>query len=168
MAELERDAITLPPQRGPLFYLGAIGLVVLMVVGTLAVLGRHVGRPFLGAIEIIQAAILLMACASVVIATISEAHAAVHLLTDRLAAKPKHSLAKLAAFLSAIFFIGLTVGGVWLAMDYWHAHEESEVLHIPFRPLRALTALTMASIACVYLYRTFRSSLSHKPASDRQ
>jgi TRAP-type transport system small permease protein len=160
MAELERTDLIentqAPLARGPLFYIGAIGLLVVMIVETLAVIGRRVGWPFLGAIEIIQAAILMAACAATVSATLNQAHATVHLLTDRLPHKPKQWLQRFAALLSALFFVGLAAAAVWLAADFWHAYEESELLHISFRPLRAVTALAAAAIAGIFLYRSLR------------
>jgi TRAP-type C4-dicarboxylate transport system permease small subunit len=168
MAEIDRQSnLQAPVARGPLFYLGACGLLVVMIVETLAVLGRHLGLPLLGAIEIIQAAILVSACAAVVLATVNSAHAAVHLLTDRLAAKSKRRLAQFTALLSALFFVGLTVGAVWLALDYWHAHEESDLLHIPFRPLRTLVAIAVASIACIFVYRAVHELPGDKPGGKQ-
>jgi TRAP-type C4-dicarboxylate transport system permease small subunit len=144
--------------RGPLFYVGAGALLIVMVVETVAVIGRHIGWPLLGAIEIIQAAILIAACAAAVSATLNQAHATVHLLTDRLPQIVKQWLLRFDSLLSALFFAGLTVATVWLAMDFWDAYEESELLHISFRPLRAVTALATAAIAIVFLYRAVRKS----------
>jgi TRAP-type transport system small permease protein len=145
-----------PIDRGPLFYIGACGLLIVMAVETVAVIGRHVGWPLLGAIEIIQAAILTAACAATVTATLNQAHATVHLLIDRLPHKPKQWLLRFTGLLSAAFFAGLAIAAVWLTVDFWQAHEESELLHISFRPLRALTALATASIAGIFLYRALR------------
>jgi TRAP-type C4-dicarboxylate transport system permease small subunit len=144
--------------RGPLFYVGAGALLIVMAVETVAVIGRHIGWPLLGAIEIIQAAILIAACAAAVSATLNQAHATVHLLTDRLPQIVKQWLLRFDSLLSALFFAGLTVATVWLAMDFWNAYEESELLHISFRPLRAVTALATAAIAIVFLYRAVRKS----------
>ena len=146
--------------RGPIFAVGAIGLLTVMAVDTIAVLGRHLGMPLLGAIEIIQAAILISACAATVIATINQAHAAVHLVTDRLGPRAKHALSVIAAVLATLFFVGLCLGVVWLAMDFWSAREESELLHIPYRPLRALAALTIASVAALFAYQALRRARS--------
>ncbi len=69
MAELmERDSSG--QTRGPLFYIGAGGLVLAMAAEALAVLGRHAGIPLLGALEIIQACILLMASTAMLSATL--------------------------------------------------------------------------------------------------
>jgi TRAP-type C4-dicarboxylate transport system permease small subunit len=155
VAELKSDSQSAPVDRGPLFYIGAFGLIAVMTVETLAVIGRHLGWPLLGAIEMIQAAILLSACAATVIATLNRAHATVHLLTDRLAPAWQVLLVRLASLLAALFFIGLAVGAIWLTSDFWLAHEESEVLHISFRPLRVISALAALSVAGIFAYRAF-------------
>jgi hypothetical protein len=39
-----------------LFYAGSAGLLTVMLVESAAVIGRHIGVPLLGALEIVQAA----------------------------------------------------------------------------------------------------------------
>ena len=76
-----------PPEktrRGLLFYVGSAGLLCMMLVEAAAVIGRHLGMPLMGALEIVQAAIVPAACAAMLIATLRGAHAAVHLVTERL------------------------------------------------------------------------------------
>jgi TRAP-type C4-dicarboxylate transport system permease small subunit len=138
------------------FYIGAGGLAVVMLTEALAVIGRHIGWPILGALEIVQAAILPAACASMVVGTLADAHAAVHLITDRLSGSPKVWLARFAALLSACFFAGLAAGATWLAYDMWGAYEESEVLLIPYRPLRITVVLAMAIVTALFAYRLLR------------
>ncbi len=145
-----------PLARGPLFYVGAGGLLIVMLIETAAVIGRHIAWPLLGAIEIIQAAILLASCSAMVATTISHGHASVHLLTDRLPQGPRHWLLRFGSLLSALFFLGLTIGGIWLAVDFWNAHEQSELLRIPFRPLRALAAVSVVTITAIFVYRALR------------
>lgn len=157
MAQLDESTSPAPPSRGPLFYVGAGGLLTVMIIETLAVIGRHIGLPLLGALEIIQAAILLAACAAMVIATLANAHATVHLLVDRLPAPVKRAVVRFVALLSAVFFAGLTAGSIWLLTDFWHGHEVSEMLGIPFRPLRIVAALCTGVIAAAFAYRVLRS-----------
>src|SRR5512144_1948383 len=86
-----------------LFYVGAAALLLVMLIETIAVIGRHIGWPVLGAIEMIQSAILLAACASTVIATLHHSHAVVHLLTDRLRPSLRSMLLRFASILSVLF-----------------------------------------------------------------
>ena len=136
--------------RGPLFYVGAAGLLLAMGVEALAVLGRHVGVPFLGALEIIQTAILLAATSAMVSATLSGAHASVTLLTDRVGPTARSILRRLSALLSTVFFAALAAGSLWLTVDSWNEFEQSELLHIPFRPLRVISLAAVAAIAVLF------------------
>jgi TRAP-type C4-dicarboxylate transport system permease small subunit len=144
------------PPRGPLFHLGAVGLLTLMAVEAISVIGRHIGIPLLGALEIMQAAILIAACAAMVIATVTQAHASAHLLVDRLSPRARQWLLRAGAGLSALFFAGLTAGSLWLAIDFWSAHEQSELLGISFRVLRGIATLTTAIVAVLFLQRALR------------
>jgi TRAP-type C4-dicarboxylate transport system permease small subunit len=142
--------------RGPLFYIGATGLLLAMAVEAVAVLGRHLGIPLLGAIEIMQAAILLTATAAMVSTTVSQAHARVTLLIDRVSPTAQNVLKRVSAFLSILFFIGLAAGALWLTVDTWNEFEQSELLHIPFRPLRVISFVAAAAIALLFLRELFQ------------
>lgn len=142
--------------RGPLFYVGAAGLLLAMGVEGVAVLGRHVGIPFLGALEIIQTAILLTATAAMVSATLNRAHASVTLLTERVSERTRLVLAKFSAFLSTLFFFALAAGSLWLTIDAWNEFEQSELLHISFRPLRVITLASVLAIAVLFLRDLFQ------------
>ena len=142
--------------RGPLFYIGAAALLLAMAVEAVSVLGRHIGAPFLGAIEIIQSAILLTATAAMVSTTISHAHARVTLLIDRVRPTARSALKRLSAFLSILFFAGLAAGSLWLTIDTWAEFEQSELLHIPFRPLRVISFVAAAAIAVLFLRELFQ------------
>jgi TRAP-type C4-dicarboxylate transport system permease small subunit len=144
-------------RRGPLFYVGSAGLLGMMVVEAASVIGRHIGVPVMGAIELVQAAIVPAACAAMLIATQRGAHAAVHMLTERLPEAARGKIARAGSVLSALFFAAMCAGGTWLSMEYWDTFEKSEVLSIPFRPLRALVALTGAALAVTFLRMAFQS-----------
>lgn len=156
MAEL-KDHDSKVQTRGPLFYIGAAGLMLAMLVETFAVIGRHAGIPLLGALEIIQACILLMASAAMLSATMSKGHATVTLLTHRVGERARQCLHAFAHLLSALFFVGLSAGALWLAVDSWNDYEQSELLHIPFRPLRIVSLAAAGAIALVFLRDMWRS-----------
>lgn len=152
---MERDSGN--QTRGPLFYIGAGGLVLAMAVEALAVLGRHAGIPLLGAMEIIQASILLMASTAMLSATLNKGHATVTLLTTRVGDGTRSYLNAFAHLMSALFFVGLSVGVLWLAVEAWNDHEQSELLHIPFRPLRLVSLVAAVAIALIFLRDMWRS-----------
>jgi hypothetical protein len=45
-------------------------------------------------------------------------------------------------------------------IEHWHDHEESELLHVPIRPLRLLCVASMLIIVAVFAYRTIASRRS--------
>lgn len=143
--------------RGPLFYIGAAALLLAMAVETIAVLGRHAGIPLLGSLELMQACILLMASAAMLSATMNKGHATVTLLTNRVGERGRRILSAFADLLSALFFIGLTAGAFWLAVESWNDYEQSELLHIPFRPLRIVALTAGGAIAVIFLRDVWRS-----------
>jgi TRAP-type C4-dicarboxylate transport system permease small subunit len=134
-----------------LFYVGAGGLLTVMLIEAIAVIGRHTGIPVLGALEIAQAAIVPAACASMVIASLHGSHATVSLILDRLSPARRAFLERFCALLSSLFLAVLFIGACWLARDFWDSHEHSEVLQIPFRPLRILTAASAGALALIFL-----------------
>jgi TRAP-type C4-dicarboxylate transport system permease small subunit len=156
MAELSPDRPTVAShqQRGPLFYIGAAGLLLAVTVEVISVAGRQLSAPVHGALEFIQTAILVTASVAMLSATLANTHATVHLVTSRAPPELKRLLARFAAVLSAIFFIGLAGAGAWLTIEHWNLHEESELLHIPFRPLRILSFLSVVAIAGVFIRRS--------------
>lgn len=164
MAELNGDEARASRRRqglrGPLFYMGAIGLATATVIDTIAVSGRWLSLPLHGALEIIQAAVLITACVSMITATLEGSHATVHLLLNRVGPRFKVLLNRVASVVGVVFFAGLTVASVWLTVEHWGGREQSELLHIPFRPLRLLCSVSMLIIVAVFAYRAFRPKAS--------
>ena len=60
------------------------------------------------------------------------------------------------SILAGTCFAALSIGSTWLAIEYWNSYEQTEVLHIPFRPLRVLVSLAAAALAFVFFHRAFR------------
>jgi TRAP-type C4-dicarboxylate transport system permease small subunit len=126
-----------------LVWLGGGALLVAMAVDTLAMLGRTFQVPLLGAIEIVQASVLIAASGALVIAALDEAHARVRLVLDRLPAGWRHSAERCYALAALLFYGALLAGSVWIAADLWGGHEESELLRIPYRPLRVVVVVVL-------------------------
>ena len=155
-----------PPTKGVagwLFYLGAAGLLLAMTVDAVAVVGRHIGWPLLGSIELVQAAILVASSTAMLSATLAGKHATVHMLMDRLSAGSRALMQKIHALLCALFFLTLACGGVWILNDLWDGHEESEVLHIPFIPLRLLSIIAVLGVALTFALRLFKRGGKRSP-----
>jgi TRAP-type transport system small permease protein len=132
--------------RDALVWVAGGALLVAMLVDTTAMLGRQLHWPLLGAIELVQAAVLFGSAGALLLATLEQAHARVHLLLDRLPTRVQAALARLHALFSLLLFAGLLAGSAWLALDLWNGHEESELLRIPYRPLRVALVLTLVAL----------------------
>lgn len=133
-----------PSAQDLLVWVAGGALLAAMVVDTVAMLGRQVRWPLLGSIELVQAAVLFAACGGLIVAARAEAHARVHLVLDRTTGRLRSTLVLLNALASALVYAALLAGSVWIAFDLWHAQEESETWHLPYRPLRIASVLTMA------------------------
>ena len=153
------DPMNPPVQRprGALFYIGAAGLLAMMLIEGVAVIGRHIGVPLMGALEIVQVAIVPAACASMLIATLHGAHAAVNMLTERMPAAAQVWTSRLGSVLAGLCFAALCAGSAWLAVEYWNSFEQTEVLHISFRPLRVVVTIAAAALALVFFHRALRA-----------
>ena len=134
--------------------IGALGLTGAALADGIAVLGRHVGFAFLGSIELSQVFVCLIASGSILVATLSAGHAAVHMVTDRLAEQGRRRLALLADIFFLVTFAVLIAGGAWVVADMWGGAEESELLHIPITPFRILwlSALTGVLISVAFSF----------------
>jgi TRAP-type transport system small permease protein len=139
-----------------LVLVGGGALLLAMATDGLAVIGRHVGHPLLGSIEIIQAAVLVAGCAALVVATFAGVHARVHLLVDRLPPGGKDLLARAGMLAGALLFAALAVASAWIAADLWAGHEESEWLHVPYRPLRMIAVGAALTVAGGFLVAALR------------
>lgn len=132
------------------FLAGAAGLLLAMAVEAVAVLGRQLGFPVLGSIELVQACVVLMGSSALVGTTLQERHASVHLLTERLPPRPREGMRRLASAASAAFFALLVVGSLILVRDLWEGDERSELLGLPYAPLRLLFVASAALIVLLF------------------
>ncbi|MCD2322853.1 TRAP transporter small permease subunit [Sphingomonas sp. IC-56] len=144
------------------FYVGSAGLLLATAADSIAVLGRHTGFALLGSIEIVQVAIVFIAAASLVTVTLNHGHAAVHIVTDRLAPGRRALLARVAALLGAAAVGLLLIGSVILLGDVWNGHERSELLHIPLRWLRLLMIVALGFVALLFL----KAAVARRPATE--
>jgi TRAP-type C4-dicarboxylate transport system permease small subunit len=101
-----------------------------------AVVGRHIGHPFLGAIELVQACVVVATSSAMVGATLSRSHATVHILLERASPRLRRGLELFAAAAGAACFGLLAAGSIWIVRDLWGGHEQTELLHLPIMPLR--------------------------------
>ncbi|HEY5713352.1 MAG TPA: TRAP transporter small permease subunit [Allosphingosinicella sp.] len=142
------------------FAIGAGGLTGAALSDSIAVLGRHVGFGFLGSIEISQAFVCLIASGSILVATLSAGHAAVHMVTDRLGERQKRRLALVSDLFFMATFAVVIAGGFWVLFDMWGGAEQSELLGIPIIPFRLLWLSALTGVLVSVLV-SFIKALRH-------
>lgn len=138
------------------FALGGFALMAAMVTDFLSVIGRHFGVRIIGALEIVQYCIVMAVSAAVVVATINGAHAAVHVLTERMRAPVRRAMARASDALTALCFFGILFGDVWLARDVWNSDERSDLLGLPIAPARLIWCASLAIAFAVAVVSTVR------------
>jgi TRAP-type C4-dicarboxylate transport system permease small subunit len=139
-----------------LIWLAGGALLVAMLVDTLAMLGRQIGLPLIGSIELVQAAVLLAGSGALIVATLAAAHARVNLLLDRLPDRQRRWFERAHALAAALLFAALLAGSAWIAIDLWNGYEESELLRIPYRPLRVALVLALFALLLLTLRRALK------------
>ena len=141
-----------------LVILGGGALMAAMATDFIAVIGRHIGWPLLGSIELVQAFVLVSASAAIVAATLAGSHAVVHLVVDRASPCVRDVLIRSSRLLAALFFAAIIAGSVWIASDMWGAHEQSELLGVPLAPLRIISIVCSIATALIFLRQAFARS----------
>lgn len=132
------------------FVAGAMGLLLAMAVDASAVIGRHLGAPLLGSIELVQTCVVLMGSSALVGTTLRQRHASVHLVTERLSPSPRELLRRVASALSAAFFLVIALGSLIVMRDLWAGDERSELLGLPYVPLRLFFTASVLAIVVLF------------------
>jgi TRAP-type C4-dicarboxylate transport system permease small subunit len=131
-------------------------LLLATATDTLAMLGRQLHQPLLGAIEIVQTAVLVASAGALLVVALEGAHARVHLLLNRLRESSRAQIERLHAICAVLFYLALLAGSAWLTIDLWNGHEESELLRLPYRPLRVVVVVTLLLLVVHSLRRIRR------------
>lgn len=156
---------------GPLakaaYVLGSIGLLAATAADSLAVAGRHTGLHLLGSIELVQAAVVLLASAAMLMVTIAGGHATVHIVTERLSPLRAIRLRRVTDLVSAAVFLLLAAGSIWVLAELWHGHEQTELLHIPLRWLRLFWVALAILVALHFVRDAFRPTPKDNLPEDR-
>ncbi|WP_188054153.1 TRAP transporter small permease [Sphingosinithalassobacter sp. CS137] len=142
--------------RSCLIWGGGGALLAATAIDTLAVVGRQLGMPVRGSIELIQAAVLVAGGIALVVATLADRHARVRLMVDRLGGWRRAGAERASDLLTALFFACLLGGSGWLALDLWAAHEMSELVGVPWRWLRLFANLCLAAVTLLALRQALR------------
>ena len=145
------------------FVLGSIGLLGAMAIDALAVLGRHLGLPLLGSIELVQACVVLMGSSALVGTTVRRGHASVQLVTERVSPRWAVWLARWADLVSALVFATIGLGSLVVLHDLWDGDERSELLALPYAPLRLMFLGSIALVVVLLLGSVVRRRAGAQP-----
>ncbi|MBO9726964.1 MAG: TRAP transporter small permease subunit [Novosphingobium sp.] len=143
-----------------MIWIGGIALLAACATDVLAVIGRHVGLPVRGSIELVQACVLVAGGVALIIATQAGSHARVHLVVDRIGPDWRRRINRASALLGALFAVASLVGCLWIAIDLWGSQEVSELLNLPYRLLRMVCNLCLALVALAWLRRAWQQERS--------
>lgn len=146
--------------KNALIWLGGLALLLACATDTLAVIGRHVGIPVRGSIEIVQACVLVAGGIALIIATQAGSHARVHLVIDRIGTDWRRRINRTSALLGALFILASLVGCLWIASDLWNSQEVSELLGLPYRALRIIGNLCLLLVALAWLRKALERQRS--------
>ncbi len=141
-------------------WIGGLALLAATLVDTVAVIGRNVGLPFTGSIEVMQALVLVSGGLGIVIATLEQSHARVRLVVDRLPPRARELADRLSNLMTMAFLVLLLVGSGWLALDLWYGHEQSEWLGIPWAAMRMVANGCLLAAAAIVGWRVIRGERS--------
>ena len=144
------------------FLAGAAGLLAAMALDSAAVVGRQLGWPLLGSIELISAAAVIAGSSALVGATLEGSHASIHLLTERLPPRVRAGFAVFSRLVSAAFFAWLAAGSLWVTAELWDGQEASELLQLPFKPLRLFWCASALLVTLLFLRSALGSQRAHE------
>ena len=142
-------------------WLGGGALLMATAIDTLSVIGRHIGWPVHGSIELIQPAVLVAGVLALLAATLAAGHACVHIVLDRLPPALRGQAKRFGALVTALFFAGLLAGSWWIMADLWSAHEVSELAGVPWRWMRLFANLCLGATVIVLLGQVLRGKTGH-------
>lgn len=135
---------------------GGLALLAATAIDTVAVIGRHIGLPLEGSIELMQAAVLVSGALGIVMSSLDDAHARVKLVVDRLPARWRGVADRVSDLLSVLFVAALLAGSAWIALDLIGAHEQSELVGVPWWLLRLVANVCLLATALILGWRVVK------------
>lgn len=140
---------------------GGTALFGAVLVEMMAIVGRLIGSPLPGSIEIVQVLVAVAGTVALIMATYTKTHACVRLITGRLKGRVAVTVARLNNLLGMVFFLLLCAGSIWIASDLWLGMEESEIWRLPYKPLRIMVVAGTLCVAGLFLYHSLGSGDKH-------
>lgn len=143
-----------------LVIIGGSALLIATCVDVIAVIGRATRMPLLGSIEIVQYVVGISGATGLIMVTLNQRHATVMIIFSRLKGHLRNFVGLINGICSALFFLALFAGSVWILADLWAGHEESEFWRLPFRPLRLFICASTFAVVCLFLKQAWQGNKS--------
>lgn len=137
---------------------GGFALIAAMAVDFLAVIGRQIGIPLLGSIELVQVLIGISGATALLVATLKDSHAVVRLLLANIDTRHAARLQRVNAFAATLFFLALTAGSAWILLEMRGSHEETELLRLPLWPLRVWIVAALLVTSLLFMRKIWQRS----------
>jgi TRAP-type C4-dicarboxylate transport system permease small subunit len=149
------------------FVLGAAALLLAMTIDFVGVVGRMVGWSPLGLVEMVQFCVVGAISAALIIATVLDAHAAVHVVIERLPGGVAALLLRFSDLLGAALFAVLALGSGWMLADTWSLDERTDVLNLPLAPARIVWTAALVIVALLFVARAIgKPRALHAPTPE--
>jgi TRAP-type C4-dicarboxylate transport system permease small subunit len=136
---------------------GGFALLGAMAVDFIAVIGRQIGMPLLGSIELVQVLIGVSGAVALLVTTLRDSHAVVRLLLANIAPARAAQLQRINHIAAALFLLALAAGSAWILLEMWDGHEETELLQLPLLPLRMLIVATLLVTSGLFLRKLWHT-----------
>lgn len=137
------------------FGFGTVGLSAAALTDFVGVVGRHLGHPVAGTIEIFRVCAAVVVSAAIVLATLSGGHASVHVFVERMGPLWRARSRRIGAIIAAAMFTAIVVASGWLLVLTARGLEATFLLNIPLWPFRLIWCAASAWVASWFLVNAF-------------
>lgn len=136
-------------------WIGGFALLAATAIDVVSVIGRNTVFSLHGSIELVQFAVLVAGAIALLLSSIANSHAKVHLVIDRLSAPARDRALRVNTAITALFFTLILAGSGWIALDLRGAHEAGEITGVPWWVMRLFANLCFAATLLVLLKQAF-------------
>lgn len=127
--------------------IGGSFLVLMVLITTANIIGRKLGYPIKGTVELVGLFSALVISASLALTQSQGGHIAVNIITEHFPARIQKVLGIVNALICSLFFIILAKALFDLAQTLWQKGEITETLHLALYPFVFFCALGVLVLA---------------------
>lgn len=132
-------------------YVGAIGIICLMLLIITNIVFRLTGQIIPGSYELAETIIPIIAGVAILAATLCGSHVAVELLVERFSTNTQSRLAVAIALVGALYWLVLAYSNAIVALRNARLGEYTELFGMPVSPLRWMWVAVCCCVAAYLL-----------------